>query len=288
MRILILEEMLGKLHDLYQAEGLKPGLLLKVGLKAGWNVVIGTDGQCGMAMSFTGSEEAFGKPKLDMPRLQTFMHKSLFEVAANYIGSESWQERSIGVAAMTALSQPLITPAQLKKRHFEVSNNSGGYNSLIKKDDIVAVVGYGGGVSRMLGTCKELHVTDMRPRTAFQTVLITDRAVEYAPREVFVHPEKENKEVIGKASVVIVTGSSLVNGTFEELLSYRRNPRLTIVYGASAAMIPDVLFEHGVDSVHASRISDPVQLEIGMMNEMNMEAVMQRSQESQMIGRPAK
>jgi len=40
-----------------------------------------------MAMSFTGSEEAFGKPKLDMPRLQTFMHKSLFEVAANYIGS---------------------------------------------------------------------------------------------------------------------------------------------------------------------------------------------------------
>ena len=51
-----------------------------------------------------GSEEAFGKPKLDTRRLQTFMHKSLFDVVSNYIGSDSWQERSIGVAAMTALT----------------------------------------------------------------------------------------------------------------------------------------------------------------------------------------
>ena len=40
MRIHILEEMLDKLNDLYKKEGLKPGQLMKVGLKPGWNVVI--------------------------------------------------------------------------------------------------------------------------------------------------------------------------------------------------------------------------------------------------------
>jgi uncharacterized protein (DUF4213/DUF364 family) len=279
-----LEKTLTRLEELYDKEKLIPGTLNKVGLKPGWNTIIGTDGQCGMAMSFSGPTEAFGKPRIDHQRLLSFIGGSLFEVAKSYLKSESWQERAIGVACLSALSQPLLHPSQLEKRGFEIPENAGYFSALIKPDDITAVVGYGGGISQLIAKCRELHVTDMRPRDSFQGVLISDR-IEYTPREVQVHPEKDNKEVIAKATVVIITGSSLVNGTFQELMSYVRNARLVIAYGASVALIPDVFFEHGVDFIHSHRIIDPQAFESGVLNEMNMEAVIQRTQKSQAIRR---
>jgi uncharacterized protein len=286
VEIRILGETLARLESLYKKEKLNPGVLVKVGLKPGWNVVIGTEGQCGMAMSFTNSTESFGKPSLNVPRLQSFIKKDLFEVAAYSLKSESWQERAIGVAAMSALSQPLLTPDQLSRRGFKISAEPGGMMSLLKPEDIVAIVGYGGAISRMTSKCKELHVTDMRPRAAFQALVIGDR-IEYAPRRVFVYTEQENKEVFGKATLVIITGSSLVNGTFEELMSYRRNPRLTVMYGSSVSLIPDVFFEEGVDFINSYRVSDPARFEDGMLNEMNIEQVVHSTQQSQMIGRQA-
>jgi uncharacterized protein (DUF4213/DUF364 family) len=285
----ILEETFYRLKALYEvhfeAEGTTPGKLLKVGLKQGWNVVIGTNGQCGMAMSFTGWDDSFGKPRLDMKKLQSFAGRSFFDVATEYLKSDSWQERSIGVAALTALSQPLLTPEAITKRGFEVFEENMDFASCLKPDDIAAVVGYGGGVKRLLGKCKELHVTDMRSRETFQTTLISGNGIEFVPKEVIVHPEKDNKEVLGRATAVSITGSALVNGTFEELLSYTKNARLVTVYGGSVGFIPDILFAHGVHMVHASRISDPAAFERGMINDMNMEAVMQGTQKQQTIRR---
>jgi uncharacterized protein len=287
MKTRILEETLTRLESLYKKVQLKPGKLVKAGLKPGWNAVIGTHGQCGMAMSFTGSSDAFGEPKIDLERLKTYVGKDLFDVAATYLKSTSWQERAIGVASLSALSQPLLDPTQLKKRGFEVPEQSGHFSAMVNPEDIVAVVGYGGGITQLIGKCKELHVTDMRPRTAFQSILISNK-IEYSPREVQVHTEKENQEVLGKASVVIITGSSLVNGTFGDLMSYAANARMVILYGASVGLIPDVFLENHVDYIHSYRVSDPAAFENGVLKEMNMEAVIHNSQTSQAIRRPVK
>ncbi len=287
MKTRILEETLARLESLYQQEHITPGTLVKVGLKPGWNAVIGTGGQCGMAMSFTGSSDAFGKPKINLERLKSYIGKNLFDVAGDYLKSSSWQERAIGVASLSALSQPLLEPAQLRKRGFEVPEQSGHFSSMVKPEDIVAVVGYGGGITQLIGKCKELHVTDMRPRTTFQTILISDK-IEYSPREVQVHTEKENQEVLGQASVVIITGSSLVNGTFGDLMSYAACARLVILYGASVGLIPDVFLENHVSYIHSYRVSDTAAFENGVLKEMNMESVIHNSQKSQAIRRPVK
>ena len=76
----ILIEILEHLKSLYASSTLKPGRLLRVGLKSGWNVVIGTDGQCGMAMNFSGDEKAFGKYRIDTRRLKSFIGKLAGEV----------------------------------------------------------------------------------------------------------------------------------------------------------------------------------------------------------------
>jgi uncharacterized protein (DUF4213/DUF364 family) len=277
----VLEDTLSRLNVLYRQKNLVPGEFLRAGVKGGWNAIIGTCGQCGMAMNFTNDESAFGVPNLDIPKIQSFIGKSLFDLAT-MITSSSWQERAIGIAAMSALSQPLLTRESLAARGFIVEDGGRDFASLLRPDDIAAVVGYGGGVSRLLGKCRELHVTDMRSRGAFQTLLI-DHEVKWCPGGVFIHSEKENKGVLSNATIVSITGSSLVNGTFEELLSYTAKARLVVMYGASVGFIPDVLFERGVDYIHSHRLTDPEGFEAGLINELNMERVLQTTQTMQAI-----
>lgn len=275
---IILRETLSRLWDLYGAESLYPGKLLRVGLKPGWNAVIGSDGQCGMAMSFTGWEAVFGKPRLDLDKLKSFVGRDLFAVAEEYLVSDSWQERAIGVAALSALSQPLLTPSSLAARGFDVLGDEADFASQLRPNDVAVVIGYGGGVKRLLEKCREIHVTDMRPREAFQTVVIGD-GVYYSPAGVYVHSDKENASVLRLATAVSITGSTLVNGTLEELLSHVVHARLVAMYGPSVSIIPDVLFEYGVHLVQTYRISDRASFESGVLNDLNMEAVIHGTQQ---------
>jgi uncharacterized protein len=279
----ILNKTLERLKIFYEQWALEPGIFLKAGLKQGWNVVIGTQGQCGMAMNFAGRDDVFGQQQLDIQFLQTFIGKDLFSVAAAFLKSRSWHERSVGIAAMIALSQPLITPQSLQKRSFEVAPEGTDFGSCLNPDDIVGVVGYGGGIKRLIGKCRELHVTDLRPRHDFQTMLVTDKSIGFVPEETVIHPQDENEEVLRRATAISITGSTLVNGTFDELIQYTRRARLVTVYGGSAGMIPDELFASGVHMVYSSRISDPAAFERGMMYDLNMEAVMQGTQTQQTV-----
>jgi uncharacterized protein len=282
----ILEKTFQCLEDLYSREGLRPGVLQKAGIKPGWNVVIGSEGQCGMAMNFTGAGGVFGCEKIDLEKLKSFIGKDLFSIARYYISSPSWQERSVGVASLSALSQPLLHPDMLQKRGFETLGSNIDLTFFIKPDDIVTVVGYGGGIKRLLGKCRELHVTDIRPRSEFQTLMIGE-GIEYAPAGVIVHPEEENRNALGMADIVWITGSSLVNGTFRELMSHTSRARLVGMYGASASIIPDPLFDTGVSFIHSYRVSDPVAFEKGAFNDMHMEPVMQSTQQQFALTRSA-
>ena len=272
----ILKKTFQCLEYLYSQENLYPGVFRRAGIKPGWNVVIGSNGQCGMAMNFTGGG-VFGREEIDINKLRSFTGKDLFRVAGYYITRKSWQERSIGVASMSALSQPLLTPDMLKKRGYDTLGENVDLTFFLRPEDIVTVVGYGGGIKRLLGRCRELHVTDIRPRREFQTLMVGE-AVEYTPGEVIVHPEEDNKKAIGGADVIWITGSSLVNGTFKELIGYASPARLVGMYGASASLIPDALFDSGVGFIHSYRVTNPDAFEKGAFNEMHMEPVMQTTQ----------
>jgi hypothetical protein len=75
------DETLRRIKTLYREQKLNPGIFVKAGLKQGWNVVIGTGGQCGMAMSFAARDGVFGQQPLDLQKLQTFIGKDLFGLA---------------------------------------------------------------------------------------------------------------------------------------------------------------------------------------------------------------
>jgi len=59
------------------------------------------------------------------------------------------------------------------------------------------------------------------------------------------------------ADILFCTGSSLINDTLENIIKIlRRSVRKIIVIGPSASLIPDVLFDYGVDIVGGMRILD--------------------------------
>jgi len=284
LSITLLKHTLHRLRHLYETARLEPGRVIEIGLKPQWNVVIGSDGQCGMAINFTGIHSLQETPEPDLEKLKSYIGGSLMAMADEAIPSQNIHMRAIGVAAMSALSQPLLTPDSLRTRGFECTEGPAVMAELIRSTDVVTVVGYGGLVRSLVGTCKEIHVTEMRARETFVTTVI-GRTVDFGPKVLSIHGERENEFVLGRSDVIIITGSSLVNGTLAELLAYSRRARSVGLYGPSACIIPDVLFEQGVEFVLSHRIRDPERFRYDMVNDIDMETALKTYQQFQVIRR---
>ena len=283
----ILRETLEYLRFLYKQEGLYPGTLQKIGLKPQWTVLIGTGGQCGMAINFTGKHQVYDtpEPELDLSALRTLVGQSLADVALANLNSASLQMRAIGIAALSALSQPFLTPAALTKRGFHSAENRHFLKDLITPRDIVTVIGFGGLVRSIMGKGKELHVTDMRPRESFINTVIGPE-IEYGPQGLFIHGEKENEAVVKKSDVVVITGAALVNRTFDELMRYAVNARVIGLYGPTAGLIPDLFFKSNIDFILSHWVKDPVQFAYDMVNDIDMEFTLRTYQNHQVIWKP--
>jgi uncharacterized protein (DUF4213/DUF364 family) len=69
-------------------------------------------------------------------------------------------------------------------------------------------------------------------------------------------PPAAAAEVIPQADVVAITGTSLVNKTFDGLIRHCRPDAFVLVLGPTSPLSP-VLFEHGVDLIAGTRVVDP-------------------------------
>ncbi|HDL64235.1 MAG TPA: hypothetical protein ENH12_02455 [Proteobacteria bacterium] len=66
---------------------------------------------------------------------------------------------------------------------------------------------------------------------------------------------KEARDLLARADVAAITGSSFINHTAEELLSYCPQA-YTVMLGPSTPFSP-VLFKYGVDAISGARVEDP-------------------------------
>ena len=218
----ILEKAYVKLLAEYRRLDLPEPTVKSFGLNPGWNAVIGTGGCCGVAMSFVDNNPLYGteETRQDLDFLRSFVGKSLFEVASAGLADSHISRRSVALAALNAISQPFVTDDMLISKGFSVELD---VKDMVKSDDKMVIVGYGGMVKSYAGRCRELHVTDQRPPETFRTTIVGD-TIGYGPAGITVHSAGENKEVLRDADVAIITGSTLVNGTFEEVVGYAGMP----------------------------------------------------------------
>ncbi|MBC7248829.1 MAG: DUF364 domain-containing protein [Anaerolineae bacterium] len=179
--------------------------------------------RCGLASTLR-SEVHEGPPVRDAGRL---LEKRALELAA-LLRSTSPVEASIGMAAVNALLE-VAEEACLEVNAEEVIVEKGAGKK-------VAIVGHFPFIPRVRRVADTVWVLEQRPRG-------DDLPAAAAP------------QVIPQADVVAITGTALINHTFEELVALCRPEAYVLVLGGSAPLSP-LLFDYGVDAIAGTQVID--------------------------------
>lgn len=169
--------------------------------------------------------------------------KNAWELA-DYATALSPLRRAVGVAVLNALS------ALAMERQTDVGGRCiPGLDALaaanIQADDTVAMVGaFVPFIKKLKGQVAGLRVIDKH-----KEALKADEAVFWRPPELAL-------QTLAEASVVIMTGSALVEGGIDVLLNAARNARTIVLAGPTASPWPPPFFAHGVHVLGGIRITD--------------------------------
>lgn len=154
--------------------------------------------------------------------------------------SRSWDlgERIVGVASINALSAPYIAESEGVRL---LKGNLIDYLDL-RKGDLVVMAG---NMRPFKGPIKERGCK----------LIILERSTHLMDEETF--PDLIAEDVVPKADVLIISGTSLANGTIDRLLKLAKRAREVALTGPSASAYPKVLFENGITVIGCVRAREP-------------------------------
>ena len=153
--------------------------------------------------------------------------------------------RAVGIAAVNALADYCWQ----RRPHPDVELRPGvdAFDATeIRKGDKVVVVG------AFVPFLKEL-----KRRGQPFLVLEQDSATLKADELPFFRAAEEAPQILPKADVVLITGSTLVNNTLDDLLRLIRPESRVTVVGPTVGMLPDALLARGADVLGCVRITMP-------------------------------
>lgn len=201
--------------------------LREVRVCAFWTAVVLDDGRCGLASTLRPEEPRCAGLGPPVQRAGHLLECSALELA-QYANSDSLLEASIGMAAINSLME--IDESRCVELNAE---------EIILKEGAgrkVAIVGHFPFIPRVRKAAEKLWVLEKRP-------VAGDLPAEMAA------------EVLPQADVAAITGTSLINHTFEELMDLCRPDALVIVLVPTAPLSP-VLFDYGADIICGTLVTD--------------------------------
>lgn len=163
---------------------------------------------------------------------------------ARYALSPSALRRSVGIATMNALSA-----AAIRSRGLPEGTPRENLDALdaaeVTPDDRVAMVGaFTPFIKRLKGRVAHLRIID-KHRDALKA---EERAFWVSPQSA--------AEALGRASVVILSGSVLVEGGAEELLAASNLARIRVMAGPTTPLWPRPFFDRGVAVLGGIQVLD--------------------------------
>ncbi len=139
--------------------------------------------------------------------------------------------RSVGLAAANALLASLPRPPVLREEVISTLQ--------ITADDRVAMVGYFGPV-----------ITQLRKIGCRLEIL------ELNAKHTDTLPPEKTGEVLADCTIAIITGTSLINGTFHEVISLLGQPRAAVLLGPSSPLCGDIFYDTKITHVAGTRVRD--------------------------------
>ncbi len=161
---------------------------------------------------------------------------------ANYAIAPSPLRRALGVATLNALSAAAIARHGLPEGLLR-ENLDGLAAVEFAPDDMVVMVGaFIPFIKALKGRVASLRVIDKHPG-----------ALKSDEQALWVAPERAS-QALQKANVVILSGSTLVEGGIEELLAWSKPARVRVMAGPTTPLWPKPFFSRGVDVLGGIRV----------------------------------
>jgi uncharacterized protein (DUF4213/DUF364 family) len=192
-----------------------------------WTAVVleGDPPRCGLASTLRAEGAGLWPPVREPGRLQQHSGRELAEL----LRSERILEASIGMAAFNALLE--VDETHLSEANAEVFILQHGTGKR------VAIVGHFPFIDRVRAAAAECWVLELRP----------------GPGDL---PADQADIVLPQADVVALTGTSLLNHTFDDLMALCRPDAYVLMLGPSVPMTP-LLFDAGLDALSGTLVDDP-------------------------------
>ena len=153
---------------------------------------------------------------------------------AEYALSPSALRRALGIATLNALSAAAINrfglPEGIMREKLDALDAAG----IADDDEVVMVGAFIPFIKKLKGRVASIKVIDKH-----RDALKPEEQALWAPPE-------SAAEVLKDASVVIFSGSTLVEGGIEELLSWSEAARVRVMAGPTTPLWPRPFFKHGI------------------------------------------
>ncbi len=157
-------------------------------------------------------------------------------------------QKALGIAVLNALSSTFW-----RDNHPADYNLKMGVdpveNKIISDDANVVVIGALVPYIRMLKKRgRPFHILEKDPRT-----LKADEMPYFCPQE-------KARECIASADLLIITGTTLINNTLEDILCQMQSGAEAVLVGPTASMLPEAFFRRGIKAIGGITVTDPDKL----------------------------
>lgn len=150
--------------------------------------------------------------------------------------------RTLRIAVLNAISASIN-----EKENLKIIRNTDPIDMVKLVDGMkVTLVGaFHSYIKRISNSGSVLRVLELE-----KEALLPEHQKYYVPADSF-------PEVLGDSDLVFITGLTMVNNTFNDLLRACKSDSKIVVVGPSGNLISSVLFEKGVDIIGASSVTHP-------------------------------
>lgn len=217
-----------------------------------WAMPIDENGKMSQSLR-VGKEDELDKYK---SFIKSILNKPLDECIEECIKAGA-KYRTLAVSISSLMSKSFNSEEKLLDRG--IIRTKGLKFDYETKDKKIGVIGFGLYNKKIKHDWKEFHAFDLRPEKAILSTRINEEGVKTYPKNVYWHLGENalaNKDVLADLDIVIMTGSTVVNNTYKDLLASCKNAEIRGIYGPSSELCPDYLFDLGFNYIFSTSIRD--------------------------------
>jgi uncharacterized protein (DUF4213/DUF364 family) len=179
-----------------------------------------------------------------MPFPGKFRGRPAFDLTQEALG-ENGIRRAVGIAALNALADTCWRRRPHPDTELQLGIDAFDATEIYPGDRVVVVGAF------------VPFLRELKRRRQSYLVLEQDPATLKAEELPFFRPAEQAAAVVPQADVLLITGTTLINDTLEELLTLASPAASVTMVGPTVTMLPDAFLRRGADVLGTVRITAP-------------------------------